>query len=134
MRCNNKNAKMVFSTYDKKRNILSTQFEAEVDKEEIVNYINITKRNKEYPRELKIITDSRKSKMIITEEDIPEIVNANNKSLKEYKFIVDAIVIENSQDAQYSLFYKELSKADNYYFHVFADYDKALKWLLEFQP
>ncbi len=125
---------MVYSEFDKKNNILSTHFQSEVDKEEIIDYINTTKLNKDYPRELKIITDSRKSKMIITKKDIPEIVSANNKSLKEYNFIVDAIVIENSQDAQYSLFYKELSKADNYYFHVFADYDKALKWLLEFQP
>ena len=125
---------MVFSEFNKKRNILSTHFQSEVDKAEIIDYINTTKLNKDYPRELKIITDSRKSKMNLNQDDIIEIINANNQSLREYNYIVDAIVIENSQEAQVSLFYKELSKADNYYFQVFSDYNKALKWLLEFQP
>ncbi len=125
---------MVYSEFDDNQNILKTYFNSIVSKKEIVDYINSTRLNKHHPRKLKILTDSRKSKMVLEERDIREIVDANNKSLKEYDFIADAIVLENSQDVLHSLFYKKLSKADNYYFMLFANYDKALDWLLTFQP
>lgn len=124
---------MVYYVFDDEKNILNTQFEGEVSLKEIINYINSTRQNKKYPRELRIITDSRRSKMTFTKDELTKIVNANNKSLKEYDNIIDAIIVENTQDAVLSLFYQELSKADNYKFKIFTNYNKALDWILKFK-
>ena len=124
---------MVFSEYNDQKNILFTNFEGNVSSIDIVNYINSTKLNKKHPRKLRIITDSRKSKMTFNQDEVIKIVQANNDSLKAYDCIIDAIILENSQDAVLSLFYQELSRADNYYFKLFANYEKALNWLLNFK-
>ena len=125
---------MVFSDFDHKKQILISRFEGDVNLKEITDYIDAARLNKEHPRKLRIITDSRKSNMLLKPEDLPAIVKANNLSLKEYTYIIDAIILENPHDIAMSYLYKELSKTDNYYFKLFSTYDAAVNWLINFQP
>lgn len=125
---------MVFSDFGHKKQVLITRFEGDVNLKEITDYIDATRLNKKYPRELRIITDSRKSNMLLKPEDLSAIVDANNKSLKEYTYIIDAIILENPHDTAMSFLYKELSKTKNYYFKLFSTYDAAINWLISFHP
>ena len=125
---------MVFTDFDHQKKILITRFEGDVELIEIIDYINATRDNKSYPRGLRILTDSRKSNMLITPDEIPAIVEANNRSLKNYTFIIDAIILENPHDTAMSYLFQELSKTRNYFFEIFASYEAANEWLLSMQP
>ncbi len=125
---------MIYSDFDYKKQILISRFEGDVSLKEITDYIDATRINKNHPRKLRIITDSRKSNMLLKPEDLSTIVDANNRSLKEYTYIIDAIILENPHDIAMSYLYKELSKTNNYYFKLFSTYDAAAKWLIDFHP
>ena len=112
----------------------SSRFEGDVFLKEIIDYINTTKSNKEYPRELRIITDSRKSTMLIMPDDLQQIVTANIESLQEYTYIIDAIVLDNPNDTALSYLYKEISKSKNYFFKLFSTNKAAIEWLVRFEP
>jgi hypothetical protein len=125
---------MVYSDFDHQKQILVTRFEGDVRLKEITDYIDATRLNDSYPRKLKIITDSRKSNMLLAPEDVPFIVEANNKSLDVYTFIVDAIILTNPNDTAISFLFQQMSKRKNYFFELFADYENALLWLHNFNP
>ena len=125
---------MVFSDFDHQKQILVTRFEGEIFLKEIIDYINVTKINKDYPRELRILTDSSKSNMLLSAEDLPMIVEENNNALKEYTYIVDAIVLGNPHDTAISYLYKEISKNKNYFFKLFSSNEAAIQWLINFKP
>ncbi|MCF6366776.1 MAG: hypothetical protein L3J35_11300 [Bacteroidales bacterium] len=125
---------MVNSSFDYQKNILITRFEGNVTLKEVVDYINATRLNQEYPRKLRILTDSSKSTMLMVPDDLQHIVEANNESLKEYTYIIDAIVLENPKDTALSYLYKEISKNKNYFFQLFSTNKAARKWLENFEP
>ena len=125
---------MVFSNFDHQKQILISRFENDINIEDITAYINATRLNKDYPRKLRILTDSSKSNMILSPEDLPKIVEANNNSLKEYTYIIDAIILENPHDTAISYLYKEISKNKNYFFKLFSTYEAANQWLIDFKP
>lgn len=128
-----KKIEMVHSYFDHKDNILITKFYDDVFAKEIIEYINSVRLNKEYPRTLKILTDSKQSNMVLDMENVhtvlQEIVDANNESLKVYDYICDAIVLENPNDTAISYLYQEMSVAKNYFFKLFYTFDAAKRWL-----
>lgn len=125
---------MVYYDFDHQKQIMISRFEGDILLKEIIDYIDAARFNKEYPRKLKILTDSRRSNMLLTPEDLPKIVEANLKSLEVYEYIVDAIVLENPNDTAISYLYGEISRTGNYFFKLFSTYDSALTWLLNFNP
>ena len=125
---------MIYSDFDSKKQILISRFEGDVSLIEITDYIDETRINKgpnPYRLDRHIY---RKSNMLLKPEDLSTIVDANNQSLKEYTYIIDAIILENPHDTAMSYLYKELSKTNNYYFKLFSTYDAAAKWLIDFHP
>jgi hypothetical protein len=125
---------MVTTYYDSKKKILRSTFKGDVMLKEITDYIDATRLNSDFPRQLKILTDSRESNILVKPEELQAIVEANNKSLAVYDFIADAIVLDNPHDTAISYLYGELSKQNNYFFKLFSDYENAEKWLTEFYP
>jgi hypothetical protein len=125
---------MVYFEFDSHNQILITRFEKDVYKKEIIDYIDGIEQNGKFPRKLKILTDSSKSNIILKPEDLPVIVEANNKSLKVYDYIIDAIVVENPKDTALVYLFGEISKQKNYYFKLFSTYEAAKTWLLNFNP
>jgi len=125
---------MVKSNFNNDNQLLISFFEGDIVLTEITDYINATRLNKTFPRKLKILTDSRKSNMLLKPEDLPLIVEANNRSLDVYDYIVDAIVLNNPHDTAITYLYGELSKKNNYFFKLFSDYETAKNWLLNFYP
>lgn len=120
---------MIKSVFNPETGILDSVFESKVDKKQLVDYIDTTRLNKSYPRKLKILTDSTNADMILTKNDLLEVVQANLKSLNEYDLIIDAIVTKNPKETAFSLFYKELSATNKYRFEVFSTREAAMQWL-----
>lgn len=107
---------MVSTNFNKKTGILHSNFKGEVTINAIVDYIIATKNNKIYPRKLKILTDATNSDMNFNAENLYEIVSENNKSLQNYQYIIDAIVIESPKETALSMLYQEIAKNDKYRF------------------
>lgn len=120
---------MIKSVFNKETGILDSTFYDDVDKDQIVGYIDSTRLNKSYPRRLKILTDSTRANMLLTKNDLMEVVVANLRSLEQYDYIFDAIVTENPKETAFSLLYKELSATNKYRFEVFNTRRAALEWL-----
>lgn len=110
-------------------NILETNYLEDVTCAEIVDYIRDTKVNTEFPRTLKIISDTRSSVFNFSIEDLNKIVEANNQSLKNYDAIIDAIIVDDPKNTVLTYLYKELSVNKKYKFEIFATKRSALNWL-----
>ncbi len=120
---------MITAKFNPLTNTLESKFEGNVNLAEIVNYIIATKENKAYPRKLKILTDSRKAIFNFSIEDLEIIVEENYKSLENYDFIIDAIIIDGPNNTVLSMLYLELVKTNKYKFEIFATKSAALDWL-----
>jgi hypothetical protein len=123
---------MVTSKFNHQTGILETTFAGEVSLKEIVDYIVATKENTSYPGKLKIITDASKAKFIFQASDLKTIVEENNKSLKKYDVIIDAIIVTVPQTTALSVLYRELAKNKKYKFNVFSTKEAAIRWLENF--
>ena len=122
---------MIETSVNRDTGILDSRFEGEVTIEEIVDYIVATKKNKLYPRTLKILTDATQAHMNFSPGDLTKIVDENYKSLEQYDFIIDAIVIDSPRETAMSMLYQELAKTRKYKFEIFSTRESALKWLAD---
>lgn len=120
---------MIFSEFNHQSGFLDSKFEGEVVLKEIIVYINETKNNKTLPRVLKILTDSTKAEFCIASTDLGKIVEANNQSLEQYDYIIDAIVLARPKETALSILYMEMAKNKKYYFRVFSTQRAAKEWL-----
>lgn len=120
---------MILTEFNQKTGILDSKFEGEVTLNEIVEYIRKTKENKSYPRVLKILTDATKSHMNLVFEDLKIIVAENYKSIEQYDYIIDAIVLESPKETALSMLYQELAKTRKYKFKIFATREASIYWL-----
>ena len=120
---------MIIIKFDKNTGILLSTWKGDIDLNQVVNYIDSVRLNEDNPRRLKILTDSREANFILNPEDLPTIVEANIKSLKQYDTIIDAMLVANPHDTALSILYQELSAIPNYFFKIFSTPEKALEWL-----
>ena len=122
---------MVTSRFNHETGILDSNFMGEVTLKEIIDYIAATSENKSYPRKLKILTDATNSSMNFSAGDLLAIVNENNKSLENYQYIIDAIVIESPKETALSILYQEIAKNPKYKFRTFSTREAAYEWLID---
>ncbi len=122
---------MVKTSFDKQTGILHSIFQGEVTIDKLVDYIRATKNNTDYPRKLKIFTDSEHAEMNFSPADLMRIVEENYNSLEKYTFIHDAIVVDSPRVTAITMLYQELAKTNKYKFEVFSSRDAALQWLVE---
>lgn len=120
---------MIQEKFNTKTNILETIYSESVTLTDVVNYIIATKNNKQYPRILKIISDTRNAVFNFSIEDLNYIVVENNKSLENYNGIIDAIIVDDPHNTVLTVLYKELAKTNKYKFEIFATKSAAISWL-----
>ena len=120
---------MVDFKFNSKSNILETKYIDNVSCDEVVDYITATKLNKELPRTLKIISDTRDGVFNFSIEDLGKIVDANNQSLEHYTAIIDAIIVDNPKNTVLTVLFKQFSTTKNYKFEIFATKVAAINWL-----
>lgn len=123
---------MIRTEFVEKHGILEAHYIDNIYLKDVVDYIDATRENKEYPRRLKILSDARETEFLFNEEDLFKIIEANEKSLEKYDEIIDAIVVEEPKIAALTMLYQILGKNPKYHFHIFSTKETAYKWLLEF--
>lgn len=123
---------MVISEFNPLTDILEAKFEGHVNLEEILDYIISTKNNKDFPRDLKIITDASQASFNFSYNGLQSIVSENKKSLKQYSSITDAIIVTNPKTTALSILYQELEKTKKYKFNIFSTKEAAMDWLNDF--
>ena len=102
---------MVTEEFNTTTNILEATYTGNVSLTDVVNYIIATKNNKNYPRVLKIISDTKNAIFNFSIEDLNIIMEENNKSLENYEGIIDAIIVDNPKNTVLTVLYKELAKS-----------------------
>ena len=120
---------MITTKFNTCTNILEVTYFGDVTSKEIIDYIIATMNNSNYPRELKILTDASKAKMCFDPDDIHKIVDANNRSLKKYDSITDALIVVNPNETALTVFFKFLSENEKYAVNAFATKKAASEWL-----
>ena len=120
---------MVTEEFNTTTNILEATYTGNVSLTDVVNYIIATKNNKNYPRVLKIISDTKNAIFNFSIEDLNIIMEENNKSLESYEGIIDAIIVDNPKNTVLTVLYKELAKSKKYKFEIFATKSAAITWL-----
>ena len=120
---------MVDFKFNTVTNVLETNYLGDVSCAEIVDYIRDIKVNTEFPRILKILSDTRSSVFNFSIEDLNKIVEANNQSLKNYDAIIDAIIVDDPKNTVLTFLYKKLAASKKYKFEIFATKKAALNWL-----
>ncbi|MCF7808981.1 MAG: hypothetical protein K9M49_04285 [Candidatus Marinimicrobia bacterium] len=78
---------MITVKFNAEEGHLDSRFHGMVAEKEIIEYIEATRLNAEYPRYLKILTDGMDAHMEFTADALPRIVEANNRSLEVYDAI-----------------------------------------------
>ena len=76
---------------------------------------------------------ARNAKFSLKPDDLETIITENNKSLKRYHYIFDAILVDSPNETALAMLYQQLSKADNYKFELFLAKDNAENWLERMQ-
>lgn len=122
---NHKIESVISSNFNEKVGILEVKFFGDVSCNEIADYINATKLNPDYPRFLRILTDATEANMVFGHNDIQSIVDANNESLKNYEYIVDALIVEKSLETALTAFFSLLAENEKYKAKIFSTYEAA---------
>lgn len=120
---------MVESIFNNSSNILETNYLGNVSCKEVVDYIDATKLNSEFPRTLKIISDTRDGLFDFSIEDLGKIVAANNQSLEHYNAIIDAIIVDDPKNTVLTVLFQQLANRKKYKFEIFATKAAAINWL-----
>ncbi|PXY00746.1 hypothetical protein DF185_12625 [Marinifilum breve] len=120
---------MIKTFFNPKTQILESTYSGKVSLNEIVEYINETKCNPNYPRALKILTYCSDSEMTFGPNDIPKIVEANNQSLAKYDSITDALIVNNPNETALIIFFQMLSENKKYKVDAFSTEEAAMNWL-----
>ena len=121
---------MILYTFNNELNILETHFENDVYLHDVLDYINAISDSTHYPKTLKILTFAETSTFKFTVKDLETINLEKNKSLENYAFVMDAIIINSPETAALSVLYEALSQNEKYKFKVFSTKEYALNWLL----
>lgn len=120
---------MITLNFDEKNGILESVWTGDIYLNEIIDYIDSVRLDKNLPRRLKILSDSRKANLMVQPKDLSVIVEANLKSLACYDVIIDAMIPSNPRDTAMSILYLELSATEKYFFKIFSSSEAALNWL-----
>ncbi|WP_445735703.1 hypothetical protein [Mariniflexile sp.] len=123
---------MINSTFNEQSQILETEFKADINAEEVLDYIKSFKDNTSYPRKLKGIIDARNATFNFSFRDIEFFNDENNKTLESYEIAIFAIIIDSPETAALSTLYETIAINEKYEFKVFSTYEAALLWIKGF--
>lgn len=122
---------MLVTGFNHQTDILESKFEGKVALKEVLDYIIVTKNNKEYPRNLRIMTDASQATFDFSFNDLQSIVAENERSLEQYESISDAIIVSDPHTTALSILYQEMEKNPKYKFNIFATKEASIRWLAQ---
>ena len=120
---------MLFKKFDEKTGILSIKARGNIDFWELLDLYKTIETNNEYPRKLKIIIDTLKSKFDFPVKYNEDISKAINTVAKKYDIIKEAVVVDKYYETSVALMFDDKFVYDNLSFKIFTDMKAAQKWL-----
>jgi hypothetical protein len=120
---------MITQKFNPKTHFLEAVYSGNVSLKEILEYNYHIRKNKKYPRKLKILTDATEAKFILTKEDLKLISEKVRLMLKDYDTVYDAMILSGAKETAYSVLFKGTAKIKNYRFQYFSTKKAAVEWL-----
>lgn len=120
---------MLFQKFDDKNGILSVKARGNIDFWELLDLYKSIETNDKFPRKLKIIIDTLKTKFDFPVEYNEDISEALRNVVKKYDFIKEAIVVDESDETSVTIMFDDKFVFENFSFKIFNNLKAAQKWL-----
>ena len=120
---------MLFQKFDDKNGILSVKARGNIDFWELLDLYKSIETNDKFPRKLKIIIDTLKTKFDFPVEYNEDISKAIKNVIKKYDFIKEAIVVDEPDETSVELMFDDKFVFENFSFKIFNNLKAAQKWL-----
>ena len=118
-------------SYNKETQVLELRTEGVLKVDDIIShYVHISK-DKTLPRKMRVLIDSRGTKMDLKIEDIALTNEAVKQALANFTYLKEAIIVDKPYETVIAtMFERFYSKMDSYSFRVFSTDHAARSWLM----
>jgi len=123
---------MIIQKFNPATGFLETIYSGKVSLTDILKYNSRIRKNRRYPRKLKILSDATAVQFVLTKEDLKIISERVKQMLNDYDAVYDAMILNKPKETAYSMLYKGMAKIKNYHFQYFSTKEAALEWLNSF--
>mgnify|MGYP001040311091 CR=1 FL=1 len=125
---------MIYYTLNKETGIVETTFEGEISSQEMIEYINSVREDKELPQTLRIFSDATRAKLKerFGIKNLKQFLKENKFMLEQKEFVYDGFLISKPFETALVMLYKEFNKFENYRVNVFSTKGAAITWLKQF--
>ena len=124
---------MITYTFNTENNIFETMFSGIIEPADIFKYMQEVNNNKELPLKLNVLIDVRTANFNFEAIVMQNIMRANFRMNKAFQMINNAILANDPHDVTLIMFQHYTLGSDKYHVKIFADREKAEKWLREFK-
>lgn len=118
-------------SFDEEARVLNLRTEGIMKVDDIIShYVHITK-DQSLPKKLKVLIDSRETKMDLKFEDIALTNDAVIKALEKFSSLKEAIIVDKPYETAIATMYERFYlKMESYHFRVFSTEHAARNWLM----
>lgn len=120
---------MIKYQFNSKNKVLEVTYEGKIKPNEILQYNEFILKNKELPRELKILVDAQTAAYDFSIDTVQELKKMLFENLKFYTFIKVAFLHNNPKETAISMLIEEAENGKNYFHNIFLSREKAIMWL-----
>ena len=121
---------MLFRSYDKENQLLTTQFSGNIELDKILIYIHAVAINTEYARDLNLLIDARNTNSMYSVNGVKSISEASKQAFRNYTSARIALIENNPIETALSSLYQKITRPKNYKIKIFSTKKAALKWLM----
>ncbi|WP_147677227.1 DUF7793 family protein [Algibacter pacificus] len=123
---------MITFIFNETLRIVETEFKGDISEEDILEYMDVFKDNKTYPRHLKTLVDMTQTKFSFSYRSLKTFNLAKTESLKHYHIVASAIIVNNPATAAIATLYQAIASNKKYKSKVFSTRSAAIRWLEAF--
>jgi len=120
---------MVTFSYNEQKDYLETFFNDKTTTAEVINYLKEIRKKTDYPKNLKILINSKNGKLVINPISLKQILEENIKLFSVFSTLKVGIVIDKPVDTALAVIYTRLIQLEKYQFHVFNTFEAAELWI-----
>ncbi len=123
---------MIKSEYNDVLDFYHFTFYGEITSEELISFVKKMENNSQYPKVIKILTETDNAKIKIDTYDLPKILNEANKAKKRFDLIIHAVVINKPFITALAFLYQKKMNLSRHKLKIFSNKEAAIEWLTEF--